>query len=137
VVDQVEQSLAKKRLQGTWVPDLLVTKQGAEAYPLSGRLLSFDESQFARFEGRRCVAIGAFKIEDGFLRLEATERSPWDLEAGTPRDKTQYAFKVEGDLLTLCFSADNKGKAGDLLPGESRQVVVYKRQKPEVKKASG
>ena len=130
MIERVERQLTLKRLEGVWVPDLLVTTQGAEAYPLGGRMLGLLEgNQFVRFEGRRNVAGGTFKVEDGFLRLTVEDRTPWDLEAPDVRPKTQYAFKVEGDVLTLCYSVGDKGKADDLSPGEGRQVVVYKRQR--------
>jgi hypothetical protein len=127
IIDKVERELTLKRLQGTWVPDLLVTTEGAEVYPLAGRALYLTGGEFARFEGKRNAASGTFKVEEGFLRLTVTDRTPWDLEAAASQEKAQYAFKVEGDLLTLCYSAGGKGKAGDLTPGEGRQVVVYKR----------
>lgn len=129
MIEKVERELTLKRLQGVWVPDLLVTAQGAEAYPLSGRTLAFlEDNQFARFEGKRNVASGTFKYEDGFLRLTIEDRNPWDLEAADTKQKLQYAFRVGGDLLTLCYSVGDKGKADDLTPGEGRVVVVYKRQ---------
>ena len=132
MIEKVERQLTLKRLEGVWVPDLLVTPQGAEAYPLGGRSLAFlDGNQFIRIEGRRRVAGGTFKVEDGFLRLSVEDRTPWDLEAPGVREKVQYAFQVEGDLLTLCYTVGDKGKAGDLSPGEGRQVVVYKRQKAD------
>jgi hypothetical protein len=130
---KVKRTLTLKRLQGVWVPDLLITKTGAEAYPLAGRTLVLDGSAFARFEGKRNVASGTFKYEDGFLRLAVEDRSPWDLESGDTPAKVQYAFKVDGDLRTLCFSVGDKGKADDLSPGEGRQVVVYKRQGADAK----
>ena len=129
MIEKVERQQTLKRLQGVWVPDLLMTPQGAEAYPLGGRMLAFVEGdQFLRYEGKRNVASGTFKVEDGFLRLTVEDRNPWDLEAPDARQKVQFAFKVEGDVLTLCYSVGDKGKAGDLVPGEGRQVVVYKRQ---------
>lgn len=129
-VGKVEQLLTLKRLEGTWVPDVLLTPQGAESYPLSGRSLSFvDGKQFVRWEGKRKVALGTFAIEEGFLRLTTRERNPWDLETSAPKEKVQYAFKVEGDVLTLCYTVGDKGKADDLRPGEGRQVIVYKRQR--------
>lgn len=131
IQQKIETDLAFKRLQGIWVPDLLLTTEGAEAYPLVGRALSFDGSTFLRREGKRTVAIGSFKIEPGYLRLTIKERRPWDLES-TPTEETMpYAFKIDGDLLTLSYSIDNKGKPGDLTPGEDKMVVVYKRQRTD------
>jgi hypothetical protein len=133
VVDKTEKLLAQKRLKGVWVPDLLMTTKGAEAYPLGGRTLSFLENdRFARFEGKRNVASGTYQLEDGYLRLTAEDRRPWDLESSDLKAKTQYAFKVDGDVLTLCYSVGDKGKADDLAPGDGRLVVVYKRQREEV-----
>jgi hypothetical protein len=128
VQKKVEEGLELQRLQGTWAPHLLVTTQGAEDYPLAGRGLYFHGSEFIRTEGKRSIAAGSFKVEEGYLRLTVKDRSPWDLEAGEIKEKAQYAFKVEGDLLTLCYSTGNKGRAGDLTAGEGRQVVVYRRQ---------
>jgi RNA polymerase sigma factor (sigma-70 family) len=124
----VQENLDLKRLQGTWTPHLLVTTEGAEDYPLAGRALYFHGSEFVRMEGKRTVASGTFKVEEGYLRLTVKDRTPWDLEAPEIKDKTQYAFKLEGDVLTLCYSTNNKGRAGDLTPGAGRQVVVYRRQ---------
>jgi hypothetical protein len=136
IQQKVERQLQVKKLQGAWVPYLLVTTQGAEAYPLTGRALHFDRSEFTRIEGKRVVVSGSFEIAEGFLRLTVKDRKPWDLEAGEAKGKTQYAFKITGDILTLCYSVGNKGKAGDLTPGTGRQVVVYKRdQIPEANKA--
>jgi hypothetical protein len=137
VIAKVERELALKRLQGVWVPDLLITPHGAEAYPLAGRALFFDGSAFGRVEGKRTVASGTFKVEGGFLRLAVTEKSPWDLEGADLRAKLQYAFKVDGDLLTLCYSVGDKGRSDDLSPGEGRQVVVYKRQRTDAKATAG
>lgn len=137
VVSKIERELALKRLQGTWVPDLLFTAQGAAAYPHAGRALIFDGDTFTRVEGKRAVADGRFKVEDGFLRLAVENSAPWDLEAGDARTKLRYAFKVDGDLLTLCYTVGDKGKADDLTPGDGRQVVVYKRQRPDAKPAGG
>jgi hypothetical protein len=137
VIAKVEKEMALKRLQGTWVPDLLITTEGAEAYPLTGRYLGFDGGQFYRFEGRRSVATGTFTVEDGFLRLVSTESNPWDLEGAAIRGKSQYAFRIEGDVLTLCYSVGDKGKAGDLTPGEGRQVVVYRRQRADGPQKAG
>lgn len=128
VVAQVERDLAAKRLQGTWVPDVLVTAEGAEAYPLAGRSLGFDGGRFARHEGRRCVALGTFEIDGGVLRLTVAEARPWDPEAAPGRERAEYAFRVEGDRLTLCHATTGGVKAGDLSPGAGRLVVVYKRQ---------
>jgi hypothetical protein len=124
----LENNLALKRLQGVWLPQLLLTTKGAEAYPLAGRALCFQGSEFIRIEGKRTVASGSFKVEDGYLRLTVKDRTPWDLEAPAIPQNTQYAFRVEGDQLTLCYSIGNKGKAGDLTPGKGRLVVVYRRQ---------
>ncbi len=135
MIAKVDGVLTQKRLQGAWVPDLLMTTKGAEAYPLSGRALVFDGTVFARVEGKRTVASGSWKIEEGFLRLTVEERNRWDLEAAETPAKLQYAFKVEGDVLTLCYSAGDKGKPDDLSPGKGRQVVVYKRQKDKGKEA--
>ena len=139
VIEKIERELTLKRLRGIWIPDLLVTTEGAEAYPIKGRGLYFNETEFARIEGKRTVAIGTFKVEDGILRLKVSSRTPWDLEAADNREQITYAYRVEGDLLTLCFSADSKVKAGDLTPGEGRQVVVYKRQPEDepAKRAAG
>lgn len=131
IQQKIETELALKRLQGIWVPDLLLTTEGAEAYPLAGRALYLDAGSFARIEGKRTVATGTFTVEHGYLRLNIKDRSPWDLEAADVKDRVQYAFKVEGDLLTVCYSVDNKGKAGDLTPGVGRQVVLYKRQRTD------
>ncbi|AWM35881.1 hypothetical protein GobsT_63880 [Gemmata obscuriglobus] len=129
-IEKIDRQLTLKRLEGIWVPDLLMTPQGAEAYPLAGRSLALlDGDKFIRLEGKRNVASGTFKVEDGFLRLTVEDRNPWDLETSDTKQKVQYAFKVEGDVLTLCYSVGDKGKAGDLSPGEGRQVVVYKRQR--------
>ena len=130
MIEEVKRKLTVKRLHGVWVPDLLVTAQGAEAYPLAGRRLALTEAgHFIRSEGVRTVASGTFAVEDWFLRLTIESRTPWDLEALEARERVQYAFRVEGDLLTLCYSVGDKGKADDLTPGEGRQVVVYKRQR--------
>jgi hypothetical protein len=137
IIEKVERELALQRLQGVWVPDLLITPHGAEAYPLAGRALFFDGSAFGRVEGKRAIASGTFKVEDGFLRLAVTDKSPWDLEGADIRAKLQYAFKVDGDLLTLCYSVGDKGKPDDLSPGEGRQVVVYKRQRTDARATPG
>jgi hypothetical protein len=131
IQEKIAEDLAFKRLNGFWVPELLLTTEGAEAYPLKGRLLWLDRGTFARMEGKRTVASGSYKVEQGYLRLTVEDRSAWDLEAGEIKDKLQYAFKIDGDLLTLCYSVGNKGKAGDLTPGEGRTVVVYKRQRAD------
>jgi RNA polymerase sigma factor (sigma-70 family) len=128
VVDDVERELATKRLQGAWAPDLLLTARGAETYPLTGRALIFTNDRFVRLEGKRTVSSGTFRVQDGFLRLNVTERSPWDLEAAAARGKSQYTFKIDGDVLTLCYAVGDSAKADDLTPGEGRLVVVYKRQ---------
>jgi RNA polymerase sigma factor (sigma-70 family) len=128
VQQKVETNLELQRLQGVWVPQLLLTTKGAEAYPLAGRALYFHGSEFVRIEGRHTVASGSFRVEDGYLRLQVKDHTPWDLEAADIRESTQYAFRVEGDQLTLCYSIGNKGKAGDLTPGKGRLVVVYRRQ---------
>lgn len=127
IASKVDRALTLKRLQGKWTPDLLVTQHGAEAYPLSGRALLFDGARFARIEGKRVVASGTFSIDDGFLRLAVENRSPWDLEIADNGANPRYAFKVEGDVLTLCYSINGKGGADDLTAGEGRQVVVYRR----------
>jgi hypothetical protein len=129
VVRQIDQDLNLKRLKGTWLPELRITKSGAEQYPNANKAIVFDGETFTRFEARQAVAMGKFKIEDGFLRLSVESSSPWDLEATDTRKAVQYAFKVDGDVLTLCYTVGDKGKADDLTPGEGRQVVVYKRQK--------
>lgn len=139
VIDRVERELTVKRLQGAWVPDLLFTPEGAEPYPLAGRALYFDKDNFVRLEGKKVVAQGTFRAEaGGLLRLTVTAAQPWDLESGggPAKGEQRYAFKVDGDVLTLCFVAGNKAKAGDLTPGEGRQVVVYRRP-PDDKKAAG
>ena len=139
VIERVERELTLKRLQGIWIPDLLVTKEGAESYPLKGRRLYFAGTDFARIEGNRTIAMGSFKAEDGILQLKVSDPTPWDLEAADSKDQVTFAYRVESDLLTLCFSADGKVKAGDLTPGAGRQVVVYKRQPADepVKRAPG
>jgi uncharacterized protein (TIGR03067 family) len=133
VVNKIELELTLKRLQGAWVPDMLVTSNGAEKYPLSGRGLVFNGATFARTEGKHTVATGTFKIEGGYLRLAVDSRAPWDLESSDNRAKIQYAFKVDADLLTVCYSTDDKGKPNDLTPGAGRHVVVYKRQTTDAK----
>src|SRR6516162_3823054 len=137
IQQKIDRELDLKRLQGTWVPDLLVTAEGAEPYPLAGRALLFDRSDFIRVEGKRAVASGSFNIEDGFLRLSIKDRKPWDLEAAIAKDKVQCAYKIDGDVLTLSYSVGNVGKAGDLTPGENKQVVVYKRQRADANAKPG
>jgi hypothetical protein len=136
VIRKVQDELELKRLHGAWVPDLLITDDGARAYPLSGRLLVFSDGNFfGRYEGlkRNPVASGTFKIEDSFLRLTVDNRTPWDLETGGVKTKVQYAFKVDGDVMTLCYTLRDKGKAGDLTPGKGKQVVVYRRYESDGK----
>jgi 4a-hydroxytetrahydrobiopterin dehydratase len=71
------------------VPDLLLTQQGAEVYPLTGRALVFHGSDFIRAEAKRAVASGTFRAEPGgLLRLTITDvqltvrltRDMWQLE---------------------------------------------------------
>ena len=126
VIEKLGRELSRKRLQGYWVPDLIVTAEGAERYPLAGRGLFFENGDFTKVEGNRTVASGSFKVEDGYLRLTVKESCAWDLEAAPVRDKVQYAIRIDGDLLTLCYSVGDKGRAHDLAPGEGRMVVVYK-----------
>jgi len=134
VIEKVTKALAIKQFQGYWVPELLVTKDGAEKYPLGGRALFFDGLNFVRVEGKRWVESGTFKVDQGILRLSVTHRSRWDLEAAEPKtdskESIQYSFKVDDDVLTLCYSLDNKPKIGDLTPSEQRQVIVYFRKDP-------
>jgi hypothetical protein len=121
VIEKLDRQLTLKRLEGVWVPDLLVTTRGAEPYPFGVRSLALlDGGVFARTEGKGAVSSGTFKVEDGFLRLSVEERALTDLEAPAPRPKLQYAFRVEGDVLTLSYSLGDGGKAGDLTPGEGR-----------------
>ncbi len=147
-IKKVERMLAIKQLKGTWIPDLLMTTKGAEKYPLAGRAIYFDvdenqrgdgkdqvSGEFARREGNRVVASGKFKIEDGFLKLTVEDSSPWDLEAGKTSQKLQYAYRIDGDVLTLCYSPGNKGKAKDLMPGKGKQIVVYRRESPDQKQS--
>jgi len=49
----------------------------------------------------------------------------------------QCAYKIDGDVLTLSYSVGNVGKAGDLTPGENKQVVVYKRQRADANAKPG
>jgi hypothetical protein len=150
MIEKVVRELTLKRLEGAWVPDLLVTSEGAEKYPLAGRILCFGRSEdvaqgdgkgkdasgsFSRFEGNRHVDSGSFKVQDGYLRLTVKDRNPWDLEAGEAKDKLQYAYKVDDDVLTLCYTVGNKGKVDDLAPGKGKQVVIYRRR-PEPDQAT-
>ena len=80
IIRKVQDELELKRLHGAWVPDLLITDDGAKAYPLTGRMLVFSEGNaFGRYEGMKNVASGTFKIEDSFLRLTVENRTPWML----------------------------------------------------------
>jgi hypothetical protein len=45
------------------------------------------------------------------------------------RVRLRYGFKVEGDLLTLCYTTADSATPNDLKPGEGRKVVVYRRQR--------
>ena len=45
----------------------------------------------------------------------------------------QYAFKVDGDVMTLCYTLRDKGKADDFTPGKGKQVVVYRRYESDGK----
>jgi hypothetical protein len=131
IVAKIDTDLNTKRLQGEWVPDLQLRAHGARAYPFTGRMLVFDNGTFTRFEAKQAVAMGKYKIEEGFLRLAVESSSPWDLESPEPRKNLQYAFHVEGDVLTLCYTVGDKGTANDLTPGDRKHVVVYKRQKQQ------
>jgi uncharacterized protein (TIGR03067 family) len=134
-LDKFERAIEHKRLQGIWLPKYLVTENGVEPYPLQGRALAFMDSNFLRSEGQRIVLAGTFRI-DPFKRaldLIVESRDPWDVEtvaAGQkPPDKFECAYRVTGDLLTVCYDAAGKGRPGDLKTGPGRTVVVYERQK--------
>lgn len=131
-IEKATRELAIKQFQGYWAPELLITKEGAEKYPLGGRTLLFDGANFCRVEGKRWVEFGTFKIDQGILLLSVTHRNRWDIEAAGPKsdlkDSIQYSFKVDDDVLTLCCSLDNKARVGDLMPSEQRQVIVYYRK---------
>ncbi len=135
IAEKIERDLTQRRLQGAWLPDMIITTEGAQKYPIMGRSLVFNGTTVARLEGNHIIEAGNFKFDDGFLRLTISDRNPWDVEWNVVRDKVQYAYKVDGDLLTLCYTVGNKGKAGDLTPGDGRTVVVYKRQVAENKPA--
>ena len=84
---KIEKSLELKKLQGVWVPKLLVSSRGVEEYPLKGRVLLFQKNDFVRMEGARPVMLGTFGIEPSaeawHLDLMVTARDPRDgLAAG-------------------------------------------------------
>jgi uncharacterized protein (TIGR03067 family) len=134
-MDKFERAIEHKRLQGMWLPKYLVTEDGVEPYPLQGRAMAFMASNFLRSEGQRIVLAGTFRVDPSkrHLDLIVESRDPWDVEtvpAGQkPPDKFKCAYRVAGDLLTVCYDATGKGRPGDLKPGPGRTVVAYERQK--------
>jgi hypothetical protein len=46
-----------------------------------------------------------------------------------PKERYACAYRVVGDLLTICYDLTGKGRPADLRPGEGRFVLVYQRDK--------
>jgi hypothetical protein len=138
IQQKIEKDLELKKLQGVWVPKLLVTSRGVEEYPLKGRVLLFQGNDFVRMEGTRPVLLGTFGIEPSAeawqLDLLVTARDAWDFEmADVPspkaRNKFECAYRVAGDLLTISYDTRGLGRPADLRAGEGRHVIVYEREK--------
>jgi hypothetical protein len=136
IQQKVEKDLELKKLQGVWVPKLLVTRRGVEEYPLKGRVLLFQKNHFVRMEGARPVLLGTFGVEPSSvawqLDLMVIARDPWDFEtadAPSPKPKLKFecAYRVAGDLLTVSYDVKGIGRPTDLTAGDGRYVVVYER----------
>ncbi len=75
-----------------------------------------------------CIACNVVQcVRDG-VRATMQRGLPPRSAAVWARPVPPSLVEVDGDVLTLCYSVGDKGKAGDLTLGEGRQVVVYKRQ---------
>lgn len=135
IVARVDNELNLKRLQGTWVPEFLITDAGLEAYPLKGRSMIIADLAFARFDGTKNVQSGSltFYIGDGAsIDFVINDRLDWDFERlnHTP-DKVlrrqKALFKIEGDVLTIAYPVPGRNRPDDLKAASHRQVIVYKR----------
>jgi uncharacterized protein (TIGR03067 family) len=132
--DMMKRILDQTRLQGEWLPKYLLTTNGIEPYPLKGRTLDFTDNGFTQTEGRRRVQTGTFSLDPSSrgLDLVVEQHDAWDVGA-TPQKPTvpqtlRCGYRVNGDLLTVCYTAD-KTRPSDLTPGAGRTVVVYERVK--------
>jgi uncharacterized protein (TIGR03067 family) len=64
--------------------------------------------------------------EPKFLDMTLTDREPPGPNKGTVLAR----YKLDGDTLTICYDVGRKGCPADLMPGENRSVIVYKKKKP-------
>lgn len=134
IVGRLDLDLNLKRLQGTWIPEFLVTDKGLEAYPLKGRSLIVSQNGFARFDGGKNVQSGTIALFPGdgaSIDFIINDRLEWDFESATHTpDKLlrrhKALFKIDGDLLTIAYPVPGRNRPDDLKAGPHRQVVVYK-----------
>lgn len=136
IVNQLERDLVGKRLQGIWLPKLLVTSDGAQKYPVAGRAMIIQGTDFARTEGDFIVQSGTIELflgDQTAIDFIITNRVDWDFErANTIPEKNlnrqKARLKIDGDMLTIVFSQPGRARPDDFTATAKTQVIVFNRQ---------